>query len=65
MVLPIVPMYMIMVLNEIGMIIRTERYENSFFPYNIKTQKILDEVAKSLKSTPMSLFNLLGTSYLE
>ena len=52
--------------------IRTERYENSFFPYTIKYWKNLDDKAKSKpsiqtfkKNILMTLFDLQGTHFTE
>ena len=36
--------------NDNTSLIRTERYENSFFPYTIKAWKVLEDEAKSLPS---------------
>ena len=52
-------------------LISTERYENSFFQYNIKAWKVLGEEERPYppfrlsKDITMVLFDPLGTPYLE
>ena len=51
-------------------LVRTERYENSFFPYTIKAWKELNDEAKSkpsvqsFKKILIILFDLLGTPFM-